>query len=180
MGRKKGRKPSNIVGEVFGRLKVLRFYESRNYKSVWECECSCGTICIRTLSAFRKSSNNHCGCVYKENKIEKGINNILLYYKNNAKKRNLLFEIPTTTFKDLILSNCYYCNSPPSNTYIAKRGYAEVTYNGVDRINNDLGYTLENSVSCCKKCNMMKYNKSEVDFIKKVKDIYHFFIKNSH
>ena len=38
-------------------------------------------------------------------------------------------------------------------------------HNGVDRVNNDLGYTIENSVTCCSLCNYMKRGMSLSDFI---------------
>lgn len=31
------------------------------------------------------------------------------------------------------------------------------TYNGIDRLNNDEGYTVENTVTCCSVCNRAKH-----------------------
>lgn len=38
-------------------------------------------------------------------------------------------------------------------------------YNGIDRIDNAKGYTIENSVTCCKRCNFAKRNMSYDEFI---------------
>ena len=38
-------------------------------------------------------------------------------------------------------------------------------YTGLDRINSELGYTVENIQPCCKWCNMAKSDRSEKDFI---------------
>lgn len=46
-------------------------------------------------------------------------------------------------FKDLKSGSCYYC----------KRSDKDM---GVDRVDNNQGYTEENCVSCCAMCNRMK------------------------
>lgn len=40
-----------------------------------------------------------------------------------------------------------------------------IVYNGLDRRDNAQGYTLENTVPCCKFCNFAKNVYSEEDFI---------------
>lgn len=42
---------------------------------------------------------------------------------------------------------CHYCND---NIFRSSQGY------GLDRKDNDLGYTLENSIPCCSHCNFFK------------------------
>jgi hypothetical protein len=43
---------------------------------------------------------------------------------------------------------------------------------GIDRTNNKLGYTKENCVSCCEKCNIMKKKYSSTEFLEGIKRIY--------
>ena len=50
--------------------------------------------------------------------------------------------------------------------------YGEFYYNGIDRKDNFLGYTLSNVVTCCKKCNFLKRDMSYIDFINYIKQIY--------
>jgi hypothetical protein len=66
-------------------------------------------------------------------------------YKTHAHERNLCFELSMDEYLNIISKNCNYCN-----------GINEVGFNGVDRKNNTIGYTIENSVSCCSICNFMK------------------------
>lgn len=42
---------------------------------------------------------------------------------------------------------------------------------GIDRIDNALGYTLDNIVPCCRTCNFMKQTSNQKDFINKCKQI---------
>ena len=79
------------------------------------------------------------------------------YYKTyirGAQKRNYTFSIDLELFKTLVKSKCYYCHYMKDN---------EV--NGIDRINNELGYEPDNCVGCCETCNMMKYVLSQQFFI---------------
>lgn len=80
-------------------------------------------------------------------------------YKDSASRRNIEFNLSLDVFNSLANSDCVYCGG---------RG------GGVDRVNSKLGYTIENSVSCCGKCNMMKYTSSVEDFINHVKKIYRY------
>jgi len=53
---------------------------------------------------------------------------------------------------------CYYCGD-------------NIETIGLDRLNNTKGYSLDNIVSCCTPCNMMKNNNTEDDFIARCKKI---------
>lgn len=78
-------------------------------------------------------------------------------YLNSAKKRNCDFTLSSEDFFHILSKPCSYCGSD--------------TKIGVDRINNLLGYTKENSTSCCATCNYMKKNLSFNEFINHVKKI---------
>ena len=77
-------------------------------------------------------------------------------YGKNAHRRDLPFELSEQRFLDLTKSNCYYCGSTPAT--VVKRGKDIYVYNGIDRKNNTIGYTINNSVSCCGRCNKMKFD----------------------
>jgi hypothetical protein len=75
-------------------------------------------------------------------------------YKSAAKQRNYMFEISIKEFSMFWQNPCYYCDSPIETI-------------GIDRINNDKGYIIENIVSCCRICNRAK------DILKKEQYIEH-------
>ena len=64
-------------------------------------------------------------------------------YEYSARKRRYIFDLSKEQFSELINSPCHYC------------GYSDGKV-GVDRKDNDEGYTVKNSVSCCKNCNFLK------------------------
>lgn len=92
-----------------------------------------------------------------------GFRNPSLYferYKYDADRRGLEFKISYEEFMSIVSKPCIYC-----------KDYIETAYNGVDRINNDIGYIFENCVTACSLCNLMKSNHTDVEFINHCKAI---------
>lgn len=79
-------------------------------------------------------------------------------YKIRAAKKGLVFVFDYHDFYELTCCNCFYCGTTDAG--------------GVDRVENDIGYTIENSVPCCSMCNMMKHRHSESTFLNHVAKIY--------
>jgi hypothetical protein len=55
----------------------------------------------------------------------------------------------------MFTSSCAYCNRQPE---------APLTH-GIDRVDNDKGYTPENTVASCARCNYMKHKYDCTSFI---------------
>jgi hypothetical protein len=81
-------------------------------------------------------------------------------YKRSANDKNLNFEISTEEFDKIIKAPCHYCG------IIQERGF-----NGVDRVNSEVGYVTDNCVSACSMCNYMKASLSENAFLGRVEHI---------
>lgn len=103
------------------------------------------------------------------------INAYMYYYMQGAKSRGFLWNLTLDQFKDIISKNCFYCNSKPMPMQSLAR-YNKTTeklfVNGVDRIDSNKGYELNNCVSCCSMCNKMKQDFSQSDFFNKITKIY--------
>jgi hypothetical protein len=82
------------------------------------------------------------------------------------------FNLNYEDFKELISSKCYFCGEESSNI-LRKKGYDEYKYNGIDRLDNLIGYTVENCVSCCSWCNEAKNDRNIEFFIEKCLKIIH-------
>lgn len=174
-----GSKQKDLTGLKFNNLNILfkvKHNEDKSYRKIyWKCLCDCGKETILSTSQIISNKTKSCGCLrkitnasnsiksrYKMAKKDSGYKSIYNSYLCNAKAKNKIFEIEFEDFKNLLIGNCFYCNSEPLNVYM--KSYYNVKYNGVDRRNNDTGYTLENSVSCCKMCNIAKNNNTEENF----------------
>lgn len=67
-------------------------------------------------------------------------------YKYNAKRSNRSFELTLEQCIKFFESDCFYCGEPKSTERLT----------GIDRKDNDVGYTERNCVACCITCNLMK------------------------
>lgn len=56
----------DIVGQVFGRLTVIKRVENRYGRVAWLCECSCGADIVATAKHLRNGNTQSCGCLQKE------------------------------------------------------------------------------------------------------------------
>jgi hypothetical protein len=75
-------------------------------------------------------------------------------YKAQAKSRNYPFELDEDQFLSFWEKPCHYCGD-------------KIDGIGIDRIDNSLGYTIENCVPCCEDCNRMKMTKTIEQFLRK-------------
>jgi len=68
-------------------------------------------------------------------------------YIGGAKRRNLEFTLNNEIFNKIITLKCYLCGN-----------ISQSCRNGIDRIDNNIGYYIYNCKSCCKTCNHFKNN----------------------
>lgn len=85
-------------------------------------------------------------------------------YFSRALNRNRGFTLTPREFEQFFNRDCVYCGSHDTIT--------------IDRIDNTIGYTLENSQPCCNICNSMKYVNTEFNFLEQINKIYEYKIKS--
>lgn len=100
-------------------------------------------------------------------------------YKKKARKRGLLFELSYEDFVDITQHECYLCGVQPSQVYVHTQGRKSYdnnpfTYNGIDRVENSIGYVTGNLASSCGTCNMAKRFLDIESFLKYIKRAYKF------
>lgn len=74
-------------------------------------------------------------------------------YRKRAYDKKLTFELTHEQYESFKNGSCYYC------------GLKDGKHIGIDRFDNDIGYTKENMKSCCSTCNYMKNHFSYFDFL---------------
>lgn len=179
----------DISDQIFDQLFVTKYIGlSLNKKSIiWECQCSCGNSIETSYISLVTGHKKSCGCIKSERisraqampiktVAEKELYNV---YKQNAKKRQFVFEISKIQFVSFLYDNCYYCDATPTNFIKKKRvtGTEIHYFNGVDRVNNEIGYVLDNCVTCCKICNIAKNNLTMPQFLSWLEQINSNFLK---
>lgn len=137
----------------------------KNGRWYWKCSCSCGGQTIIREDFFVSGKTKSCGCYGSRNSIyrinqkapgESATNSYFYSYQRAAKKRGYEFNLSKLDFIQIISRNCYYCDASPIPNHFNKNSHGILLANGVDRIDNNLGYSPSNCVTCCKICNIAK------------------------
>lgn len=183
----------NLTGQTFGFYTVIEYagltgggqkkkYGIHKGYHTWLCECQCGTIkCVREVKLLAGTTKS-CGClktVFPPHTLPKGEaakNWVFNDYKQSAKKRGLFFSLSKEELLFITSQKCHYCGEAPHRS--AKRGHignsavksmnGDYIYNGIDRVDNNIGYILSNCVPCCWKCNELKKAKTYDHFLEHI------------
>ncbi len=107
-----------------------------------------------------------------------GFAKLVAAYKRNAKKRNIDYQLNDSEFMVLVKQNCFYCNCKPSTISKTASKQSAFKYNGIDRIDNSIGYIKSNVVTCCKLCNQAKSTLTIQEFKNLIENVYNNFIKD--
>jgi len=129
-------------------------FQTRYSKESLNC-----TVCLEKQAVQDKKREDRVRNYKKEH-----LYNLENYYKNYIEKARIRekgdFELNFETFTEIVTGECHYCKFKNDSET-----------NGIDRINNDIGYIKENCVTACWKCNRMKHFYHPRFFIEKCKII---------
>ena len=78
-------------------------------------------------------------------------------YMKRANRKGIAFDLTQETFDQMKQLECIYCGD---------------TSTGIDRIDSNKGYVMDNIQPCCNTCNIMKFNYTENKFLRHVEKIY--------
>jgi hypothetical protein len=163
-----------LIGRKFGDLTVINraseLKHSKDNACWWNCLCSCGDIITLRTTDLTSMGRVNCSISKHSDRTIPAKKSLYLHYQREAKKRGLIFEITFDDFIKLTSQSCVYCNQPPTGvctTNIEKEDRTKgiYVYNGLDRIDNNIGYVLSNVIPCCKNCNLSKSNRTPYDFL---------------
>ena len=87
-------------------------------------------------------------------------------YKRESKKRNLEYNLTLEQFSLFFDQPCFYCGETDNKKL------------GIDRVDNNIGYNVENCVTCCQICNFTKHNLNYEKWINYIKQLVNFKINN--
>lgn len=185
------------TGDKHGRLTVISHSgkDHRN-KHLWLCLCECGNEKVVVGDNLSSGKSNSCGCLKTEFLARRG-NQYGLYEDrevallkvqySHLKRRNKLkgFSdvISLDEFCTISKSPCKYCGLEYSKEIEDRVNESKkqkrlsdhvLKCNGIDRVDSSKGYTVENSVACCKYCNTAKNTMTESEFYTWIKRVYEF------
>jgi hypothetical protein len=86
-------------------------------------------------------------------------------YKDRAKIKNKEFSLTFEEFKNLVLANCYYCDTPAESGLPYLFHKEKFRLHTIDRLDNSLGYVKSNVTTACAFCNHAKGDLSVSEFV---------------
>ena len=172
----------NLSGEKFGFLTAIERVMIKNKKPKWKCLCDCGNYTSVSYRNLKGGDIFSCGCSTRRRDRELSVWKTIYfkYFKHAAKEREIIFNLTIDELKEICTKPCHYCNKSHSShrkdRYFKENGI-EVFYNGLDRVDSNKGYTTDNVVPCCKRCNAAKNDMTVDEFKAWIIKIYNFYIK---
>lgn len=159
----RGPKFEDLTGRTFERLKVSHLHGFNPVR--WECQCTCGGSKIVLSADLTTGVVRSCGCLIKESGKRVGesrrkrpfesVYNVLVH---EARKRSLPLSISFEDFLEFTkITECHYCDSE-IEWYPYMPQEVGGRYN-LDRKDNSQGYSKENCVVCCARCNLSRANR---------------------
>jgi hypothetical protein len=168
-GEKKRCEPL-LVGTIIGYWTVLGVSSPSKAQVCiyYDCQCRCGQIVSVKGHSLRNNETRQCrSCALRSRVLTKfsskrlppyqSVFNVFRKFATTAYpyKASVEFSLCFDDFLTLIgTSRCYYCWTPLVWAKHTARGKPR-NYQ-IDRKDNSLGYTPENTVACCKRCNYSK------------------------
>lgn len=157
----------DLTGMRFGKWTALSYlgYASPGKQTRWLCRCDCGReIAVSTQSLTENRSKQCRSCSRQLKEGEASFNSLLQRYQISARRRDINFDLTKDQFMQITSRNCYYCGISPIQSHHAPSTNGAYLYNGIDRVNNAIGYELNNCVPCCTVCNRAKNTMSTSQF----------------
>ena len=169
----------DLTGQTFGFLTVVRITNKRNStnKLLWECVCTCTrNTCAKVIfvpyQPLILGLTTSCQWHQHDRAIHPAIRLYFSQVRSRAAHRKYTFELTLRQFINAVKLPCHYCNSNNDIKLIHNRTKRwALRANGIDRWDNCLGYTVENSVPCCWLCNQLKRAMTAQEYIDHCKNV---------
>jgi len=144
----------NLTGRVFGNLKILYLvstYTADRHHSVWQCRCKCGIEFTKTASNILRGKNTGCNSCYRAHHKLRPFEALYNVLVKLAKARTTVSLTYAEFVKFTTINRCHYCDDK-----VVWKPYSTANGYKLDRRDNKVGYTMDNCVVCCARCNRSK------------------------
>jgi hypothetical protein len=148
----------DLTGLRSGKLEVIGFAYTEDWKAYWQCRCDCGEQVMLSTNDLTVDHQMSCGRCPR-GRIDDGMrvrNRMILDYKANAQRTGVAWSLTADEVWTLIQGTCAYCAAPPAPRRLwekdTRNRTIEFAVNGIGRVSCTVGYEKGNVVSCCSKC----------------------------
>lgn len=147
-------------GAIVNGVKIYKRSITETGNDIFLVKCmQCDEKTWKYRGGIKSICNN---CRVKNSKlseINRLINKKISSYEYSSKKRNLKMLLDKNEMKQLFLSDCHYCGKIPS------------PLNGIDRIDSNKDYKLNNVRPCCSMCNFAKRDRKNDEWESWIMDL---------
>jgi len=160
----------SLIGNRYGKLKVIEYSRSDGKNRYWKCKCDCGNTHEVKTSHLTSSAVKSCGCLadmrnHKSSSFN-GFGEIpSRRWKTimiSAKKRNITFNISIEeAWASLLCQERRCALTGESIGFVSTNNFTA----SLDRINSELGYLIDNIQWVHKHINLMKWDLSAEKFL---------------
>lgn len=141
----------NLSGRVFGKLTVIKPLKKITKRRKWLCRCICGKEFARRGSVLLTGKSTGCRSCNNGN-LKRPYEALYNFLCSMAKGRALVGMSYEEYLSFTTKNKCHYCG-----TKIVWKEHSSNSHgHKLDRKDNSLGYTKENCVVCCPRCNRAK------------------------
>jgi hypothetical protein len=135
------------------------------HKDFFTFACSCGEYFkLRSTNSFVSYEDIRCLDCKRKSRLKEYIGERYVFrrIKWDAKKAGRSFNLDFDWFVKQVHLPCHYCNRTDINSVTVSSKIpgevllANFRYNGLDRVDNAIGYEESNCVPCCVVCNRAK------------------------
>lgn len=145
----------DLIGQRFGKLVVVSAVKIEGRRK-WNCLCDCGKTTEAFSNNLKRGKHQSCGCVFEGKNRKRPFEWIYNNLKYSRHPVSLSYEEFVWFTEE---AACHYCEEKlewsPFSLYRGKR----IRRTNLDRKDSDRGYSLDNCVACCPRCNMAKSDK---------------------
>lgn len=154
----------DLTGTRAGMLTVVSPAEDvKKGVASWNCICDCGNAHVATAGNLNRPDrpNVSCGCskgkFITNKKRKQPFEGLYNFFVSVSKRRGYSVQVSFEQFLEFTkIDRCHYCGTClewlPHREVGTKGGWR---YN-LDRKDNSKGYSVDNCVTCCRRCNMGK------------------------
>ena len=157
--REKGKKNDNVQTRLESRKKIQKEKGSLYSKTYRESDKTIEKV--HDLGQTCKWSKNEKTSERVSKWKRLNVNDRIGNYRRCANSKNLEWSLTHEEAEHMLQSSCVYCGHLD----------LEVRLNGIDRLDQQRGYTTCNTVACCWTCNFMKGCADPITFIEQCKKI---------
>ncbi len=139
---------TDLTGQRFGRLSVVKYAGTRKGQALWRCDCECGVAAFTTTASLKSGKTQSCGCLMRERLSQSRLTHGLTKspeYKSWSEMRQRCNNANNSRYADWGGRGIRVCEAWSTfGTFLNDMGRKPGPNYSIDRIDNDGDYCPSN------------------------------------